>query len=462
MQKAVVIFLLCISGAVDLMAQQNLGIQNSNYAGVQGSLLNPSSISDSKLKWDVNIISGGMFFNNNFLYASKKDVHFLGFGQLISSALNLNGLYQPRYDPANPNKLYNVTFATEILGPSFFIKLKNKQEIGFTMALRANANIKDISGNVAVNAFDFLRGFPNTDFSDNSARVNAMGWLEYGVHYSKVLYDNGKDEFKAGISVKYLQGIFAGYEKNTHINYNLQGLTNISFANTSFDYGRTNYDDFSGDHPHHLTHGHGLGTDIGFTWVHKGDMPGDGNIGYRYKLGISILDIGSIRYNNNTASYHLEAGAANFNNWFQQKYTSNLQIDRALSAVFYNGDSTKSQTGNHFTMALPTALSIQGDYNFGHHFFANATIIKGFGHGNNIGTTRADVYSVTPRYETRLWEFSLPLSVISYGQTRARLGAAVRYKYFFIGGDAPGSVLKINDLNGVDLYAGVHIFMPDK
>lgn len=451
-----------MSSGLSLLAQQNLGIQNSNYAGIQGSLLNPSSIADSKLKWDVNIISGGVFFNNNFLYASKKNVHFLGFGQLINGALDLSGLYQTRFDPSNPNKLYNVTFASQIMGPSFFVKIKKKHEIGFSMGLRANGNVRNISGNVAENAFDFLRGFPNINFSDNTARVNTMGWLEYGFHYATVLYDDGKDQLKAGISVKYLQGLFAGYEKNTRISYNLHDTTSIAFTNTSFDYGNTNYDDFSGDHLHHKTHGHGLGTDIGFTWVHKGEMPGDDKIGYKYKVGLSILDIGSIKYNNNTASFHLQADAASFNNWHAIGFSGNAQLNRTLSAVFYNGDSTRSQTGDHFTMALPTALSIQGDYNFGNHFFANATIIKGFGHGNNIGTTRADVYSITPRYETRLWEVSLPLSVISYGQTRARLGIAARYKYFFIGGDAPGSVLKINDLNGLDVYAGVHIFLQEK
>src|SRR5882757_5678696 len=113
--KKMLTFFLYMQGCLYLHAQQNLGIQNSNYAGIQGSLLNPSSIADSKLKWDVNIISGGVFFNNNFLYVSKKNVNFLGFSQLINGALDLSGLYQTRYDPSSPNKLYNVTFAAQIM-----------------------------------------------------------------------------------------------------------------------------------------------------------------------------------------------------------------------------------------------------------------------------------------------------------------------------------------------------------
>ena len=474
MQK-IIAFLLCSSICSGLSAQQNLGIQNSNYAGIQGALLNPSSIADSKLKWDLNIFSTNVVFDNNFLFVPKKEVNFLGFKQLIKGAIDLD-LFLPRYELSSPNKLYNATFATEILGPSFFVKVAKKHEIGLTIAARANANIRDITGNVAINAFDHLVGpLVNTEFQDNTARMNAMGWLEYGFHYATLLYDDGRDQLKGGISLNYLQGIAAAYFKNVHINYNIVDTTRIAFSHTSVDYGRTAIEDYNGPKSYHsLNHGHGFGADIGFTWVHQleeasysnhtnGQLPANADkINYQYKIGLSLIDIGSINYNRNSGAYHLQADDANFIDWHQQQFSGNAQLDRTLSAVFYNGDSTKSQTADHFKMALPSALSIQADYNFGHHFFGNATIIKGFGHGNNNGVTRPDVYSLTPRYETRLWEVSLPLSVISYRQTRVRAGVAVRYRYFFVGGDAPGSLLKLNDLNGVDFYAGVHLFMPDK
>jgi hypothetical protein len=462
---------VCLVG----FGQQQLGIQNSNYSGIQGSLLNPSSIADSKLKFDVNFFSWDVTFANDFLYAPKSALNFLGFKRIIKGAID-EDLFLPRYDNKNPNKLYNVTFSTEILGPSFFIKIKNKHELGLTIAARANANVRDITGNVAINAFDYLVApvLWNTDFHDNTARMNVMGWLEYGAHYATILYDDGKDQIKGGITLKYLQGIAAAYFKNVHINYNIADTNNIAFANTSLDYGRTNYDDFKGNHPHHTTHGHGFGMDLGFTWVHRldnasysnhtnGQLPANPDkIDYQYKIGLSLIDIGSIRYGTNTAAYHLQADAADFSNWHQLAFSGNAQVDRTLSAVFYNGDSTKSQTGDHFSMALPSALSIQADYNFGNNVFANATIIKGFGHGNNNGTTRPDIYSITPRYEKRMWEVSVPFSVISYGHTQLRTGMAVRYRYFFIGGDAPASLLKLHDLNGVDFYAGVHYFIPEK
>ena len=78
------------------------------------------------------------------------------------------------------------------------------------------------------------------------------------------------------------------------------------------------------------------------------------------------------------------------------------------------------------------------------------------------GVVRLDIYSLTPRYETLWGEVSLPMSLIYYNQLRPIIGLAMRIYYFFIGGDAPGSLLKLKDLQGVDVYAGIHIFIPER
>jgi len=459
-----------------LFAQQNLGIRNSNYAGIQGALLNPSSIAGSKLKWDVNILSGDMVFDNTYLYIPKNLLTVFGFKRIIDGAIN-ETLFYTHFDPRGKDRLYNVTFSTEILGPSFFFKIAKKHEIGFTTAARFYANINNITGNMAENAYAYFRdpALWNFFLKDNTTRVNSLGWLEYGLHYAAVIYNEGRNELKAGISLNYLQGIAAAYANNTHTKYIIRDGDNLNFYNSSIDYGRTNFDDFKSFSLHNdLNHGSGFGADIGFTYVHLKDASSSNNDehihiqsapeknDYVYRLGISLLDLGSINFNRNTATYHLQATSADFTNWSHVGFTSNNQVDQTLSAVFYHGDSSKSLTGDHFNMALPAAISIQADWNICKQFFINATVIQGFGHENKLGVTRPDVYSVTPRYETRWFEVSLPVSVLYYGDWRPRVGLAVRAGYFFIGGDAPGSLLKLNDMNGVDFYAGIHYFIPEK
>ncbi|HMC86941.1 MAG TPA: hypothetical protein VKI61_15545, partial [Chitinophagaceae bacterium] len=101
--KKMVLFFACLQASVCVFAQQNIGIRNSNYAGIQGALLNPSSIADSKLKWDVNVISAGEVFDNTFLYAPKKSLNFFGIKKIIDGSINEN-LFFTRYDANDPNK----------------------------------------------------------------------------------------------------------------------------------------------------------------------------------------------------------------------------------------------------------------------------------------------------------------------------------------------------------------------
>lgn len=458
MKKTVVLFLTLLT--LRAAAQEDVGVRNSNYAGIQGSLLNPSSIAGSKLDWDIQLVSGQVDFANNFLYAPKSQIPFFGIRRIIKGSIDEN-LFLTRYDPQNPNKLYQVGFSSEFLGPSFFMTIKKKHEIGLTAGLRAAGNIRNITGNAGQNAFDYLLASSlwNTTYQEQSAKINGMGWMEWGLHYATVLYGDGRNELKAGATLKYEEGMFAVYVRNTHLTYTIRDTTGLLFANSSVDYGRTDFDDFRHHSFHNFDHGHGMGLDLGFTFVHR-ESPGDDH--YHYRIGLSLLDAGKIDYDRNTGSYHLAAAAANFSNWHETQFASNTQLDQTLSAIFYNGDSSRSMTGNSFHMALPTALSLQADWDVDGPFFADLTVVQGFGHGNNVGVVRPSVYSFTPRYETKWWEISLPLSLIYYGHWQPRAGIAVRAGYFFIGGDAPGSLLKLNDLRQVDFYAGLHYFVPAK
>ena len=58
---------------VFLFAQQNLGISKSNYADIQSASLNPSSLIDSKLKWDVNLIPISTIFDKDKYHLQIQD-----------------------------------------------------------------------------------------------------------------------------------------------------------------------------------------------------------------------------------------------------------------------------------------------------------------------------------------------------------------------------------------------------
>lgn len=60
------------------------------------------------------------------------------------------------------------------------------------------------------------------------------------------------------------------------------------------------------------------------------------------------------------------------------------------------------------------------------------------------------------------FEAGLPMSLIYYHNWQARTGFALRMGYFFVGGDALGSLLKLTDFERTDFYGGIHFFIPYK
>jgi hypothetical protein len=452
-----------------ISAQQELGIRNSNYAGIQSIGLNPSAIADSRLKWDINVFATNTLYDNTFLFIPRDSLHVFGFKNIINDMIN-ETQFVTHYDAQHPNKLYNVTFSDEMLGPSFMLSIGKKSAIGFTTAERTYGNVNNITGNLGENAFLYLQDpkLWDTTFHDNTARVNSMGWLEYGLSYATVISAKGRNEFKGGITLKYLQGIAAAYIKNTDLTYNITSATQFTFTNSSINYGRTDFNSLINSKSiHDLINGYGFGGNIGFTYVrlknsyddnYKKIIDQDEN-DYVYRIGLSVIDIGAIDFNKNSSAYHLQADSADYSNWKDSHIYSNAQLDKTLSAVFYQNDSTRSLVSDHFSMGLPAAISLQADWNFYKNFFVNATIIKNLNHKNSRAVIRPDVYSITPRYEKKLIEVSVPISLLYYGHWQPRVGLAVRAGWFFIGGDALGGLLKLNDFERADFYAGVHFFI---
>ncbi|MHA4806913.1 DUF5723 family protein [Flavitalea flava] len=210
--------------------------------------------------------------------------------------------FTTNFDLKNPNKLYQLTLSAEALGPSFHLEIAPKQVIGFTLVSRSYANIKDIPGHVGQNAYAYLlaNDLWNTPYSDHTTKLNGMDWLEYGLNYATVLYKNGRTEWKAGISLKYLQGIGAAYVKNTNLNYMISDTTHILFTHSVVDYGRTDYDSYRKINNYNdLNHGNGFGANIGFTcwFIRIKQIPSDGFL-CRYTLFCSKKDQNTKHFTN--------------------------------------------------------------------------------------------------------------------------------------------------------------------
>lgn len=113
------LFIILLFSQPWLMAQEMLGLSQSNYSGVHSILSNPAMLTNTRSYFDVNFIGLDFFAQNNFIYIPGNDYN-------VWKAMRQEEL--PTYGDDNHNFLYYKNqrnkFAItnlRILGPSAMI-----------------------------------------------------------------------------------------------------------------------------------------------------------------------------------------------------------------------------------------------------------------------------------------------------------------------------------------------------
>jgi outer membrane protein OmpA-like peptidoglycan-associated protein len=454
-----------------MQGQEMLGIRSSNYAGLQGLGINPSSMIYSRLKWDINIITVGVSLENDYLFIPRKKLNFFGINNLVNQ-IEKEG-YLDDFDRTD-NNLY---FSTAVMGPSLMFPVTRKHSFALTSQFRAAISCNGLSPEGAKYAFEEF-GFDPLHFINtkrlydiSGVEFNTMAWAEYGLSYATLLHETDKNAIKGGLTLKLLQGIGGGYVENVRGDFNVLNDEDMLFSPLSLNYGRTNYNTFENvGGLNDFMNGYGFAWDLGFTYewrrepsLYKMEMDGERLVDmeqnkYDVKLGISVIDIGSILYNRNANTFNLSADSAFYPNWDNDEFADNWDFDYSMSEIFY-GDRLASLRSNHFRMKLPGAISIQADFRLNDIFFINTTVIQSL-RNKDKGVDRPSIYSITPRYETRWLEVALPISFIDYEAKTLRTGLALYLGAFWIGSDKLGSLLGFSDVYGADIYASFKYSIP--
>lgn len=467
------LLLIITFSAVYVHAQDMLGVRSSNYAGLQGLGINPALIKNSRLDIDINILGVGATIENDFMYIPKDKLKFFGIKNVIDRFDKKE--YLDEFSFGNPNELYNASANLSLIGLGGMFNIQNKHTIAFTSQFRTGVSMEGVQGHAAKFAVEGFTYNPlhNRVFLGKDFEVNILGWVEYGLSYATTLHENEKGSLAGGITLKYLQGVGAAWIRDANIYYNVLNDSDMVFGGiySEIDYGRVDYSSFEDiGGMDDLSNGSGVGVDIGFTydflkdpssWQYEmdGKKHTDPTVNrYKLRLGLSLLDLGRIKFDENTATHHLETEFGFYENWNTDEFDDNLDFDKSMSAIFYDGDSLASLREKTFSMNLPVAMSIQADLNAYKRFYVNATYIYGFDQ-KKTGLDRPSILSLTPRYESKWIDISVPISYYNYTGKISRVGLAFRFASFFIGSDRVGTLFGLGDMNGMDVYAGLKFSM---
>lgn len=446
----------------NLQAQEMLGIVNSNYSGIHGALINPSSLTNTKYYLDINFLTLGVSFENNYVYLAKNEYKFLRFldKNVILPTHTSNNKVQATYDYYN-TKLKNVFINVRLMGPSAMLNI-GKHAFGITTSFRTVASARNIPYEIAkfgYEGLDFKEQFRINYIDNHKFDLAAMGWAELGLSYAYVFKHQNREYWSGGITIKRMMGVSGAYAYAKNVDYILPNRDTVNIYNLNAEAGYSLPLDYGTNKflKTPLFRGGGFGFDIGITYqkMKKGQQNTSYNticagpyLPYQYRIGISIIDIGRISFKNNAQKLVLDNVSTywpNFSNTNQQNLNASVSD---ISQQFY-GDTSKLLQGNRIKIGLPTALSMQVDVNYTGNWYINGTLIYPL-NLSNASITRPAQLALTPRYETDYFEVNLPISM--YDFQRPRIGISARLGILTIGTDKLGGFFHINDFTGFDFY----------
>ncbi|MBO9730041.1 MAG: hypothetical protein J7623_15495 [Chitinophaga sp.] len=414
------------------MAQTFPGYNNSNHAGIYGVLSNPASAAGYRYKWDVNIV--GVDVNAGNTYASiPKSVLFS-----MPDTLRRNRDY---FLDEGANRKQNGWGMAEVMLPSVLYAIDEKQSVSFVWRMRSSGN----AGNVTTPIANFFgvdypnTGYRNVNLSIPQTGVSAHIWHELGLSYARVLKETYTGRWKAGVTLKLLSGVAAGYASAKDVAFRLNNNQDATISSGTLRYGyNKELDHWESPAQSNLKlfENAGVGADIGVIYEYRPDNGGFGSYentdadDYKFRIGVSITDIGKIKYTKGSINTDLSLVKDHIvpKDIEYRKNESLQQYARRLNKYFtpLPGDST-------FNMTLPTALNLMGDYNIDGRFFVSTQVVIALTAGQtDISKTYAlTQLNITPRYETQIFGAYLPMSINHNGQ--ADIGAAFRVGPLLLG-----------------------------
>lgn len=461
-------------------SQDFVGFNQSNYAGVTGVYQQPASIVDGRMKFDMNLVGINVAAYNNYIgidrsaFKRAKDAD----GKTTLPAFD-DEFFADKYLTERMNgKDKSIYFSNRITGPSFMIPLNRKNAIALSSGVRNYVNIDGISPDLAKLAYSEFQ-YPSlwiTRLKNKNLSIQEMTWAEYGLTYAHVFKDDNEHYFKGGVTVKLLQGIQSAYMFIKDLEYDVFTSDTLSIFSSDVKYGHsdnltfkdiklgesntgTKVFDYSQSYP-------GIGFDFGvvYEWrpdykKFKYDMDGEKDLWrndknkYKLKVGLSVTDIGSIKFKKGSTSGDFTADVSLWN-LRPIDPASVGEFDDTLKGRF-NGTGGASS----YKMNLPTAISAQIDYQVWKDFYINLTPFIAMQFKNN-DTKVHDISSITltPRYDWKWAGIFIPVQYNFLDGFRA--GAAVRLGPIVVGSSNLAPLVGQKTIYGADIYAMLKLPIP--
>jgi hypothetical protein len=455
-------------------AQDFLGVNTGNYAGVTGVMLQPASIVDSRHKFDINLFSTGANFSNNYLLVDRNALlkfnsnNFSDYQTFKNKYLSEAGL------AAGEKAFGNISNRTQ-MPLSFMATLNKKSAIALNIQSRTMVQGRDISSGLAKMAFDGFNYDPTANPVIDASGFNVLGlnWAEVGLTFGHVIFSSRQHFIKAAFTGKYLGGIASVYAGSNDINFGINPDSSLNLNTSRTEYNHNPNMELSDIFDKSFRpDANAFGFDAGIVYEFRGNIDRLSKISkddhkaylsdrrdankYMIRLGVSLLDAGMFQFSKSEFSNNF---SANISNWRVRdaNYGSVTEFDTALN----NRVTPFPNDPRNYMVHLPTALSVQLDLRFVRGLYLNFMAYRPIKMRRDEGYrfNNYGFYSITPRWEGRHFGVYIPYTFSSdIGNYKNNLlGASIRLGPLFLGSSNLGTMIFNRNLRAADVYAGLKI-----
>ena len=471
LRNVILSILLLLSILKTAKSQSMYGNVLGNYAGVNSIQMNPSALHNSKTWLDIEFLGFGVFLQNNYLYLPTNEYKFAHFFQSgyewpthsEGYGTEVRNFYH--YENMRPK---NMFVNTMVMGPGAML-IWGKHAFAITTSFRNVVSLRNVPYDVANFIYHGLnyREQQKINYQDNRPwMLSQMAWAELGFTYAYEVYARRFSRVTAGITVKRLFGYAATYMRTENIDYTVIDDSTLQINNLKAEGGISLPVDYTTNQAMGTTafRGGGFGFDLGFTFtslirphqeVDFDKFCAQRYDDYLYRIGVALIDVGGVRFKTNSEKIEIDNRSSYWDQLTKMKFRSIDQILDTISYKFY-GDTASATVSDRFTLWLPSALSIQFDYHLTKYTYVNASLIYPIVLARNTLSRPAEL-SITPRYEKKWFEVSLPISL--YNWSLPRIGLAVRVYGITVGTDKLGAFFNMSNFTGMDAYISIRYFL---
>ncbi len=453
-------------------AQKYLGVSGSSYSGFNQVYLNPASASDSRHKLVVDLFSLNVYGNNSVSKAPFNTM--IGDFDGGDDGFPVGKYF--KWTGSEPLSLQLPFF--ELRGPGIMYAINNKHTIGLSTRVRFMTQVHDISSNFASL---FAKGRtlnPNDNYvvlDENGFDITTHLFSDIGLSWGGLLLDKGKHVLHGGVTARYYSGISYYNLNSTGMNGRYEGANDyvrvddmdVSFSANTLD-PSDRLGDLTGgsgffDFMFGASAGRGIGGDLGLMYEYRPDVERhryemDGRKGllnpgvskHKVKAGVSILDIGKIKYSAATTYNASTSGVLRVDS-VSEKLTNVQELEEELD----NSGFKLTNTTGEQKVALPTTLVFQADYNIWKGFFVQGVYMQNLSKGLNPGNNYYNQVTIAPRFESKFVDVGVPLTY-NMMSSEIKAGLGVRLLFLTVGTDDVMAFVNDNS-KGMNLYFGMHL-----